>query len=89
MRARAFVRHAVDSAWLAELAAADPVEHAFAVWDLEHFPELIEFRVLHVDERPIAYLLLWKGSQAAISVRWVRPTDGTTQLVDEFQGNAG
>jgi ribosomal protein S18 acetylase RimI-like enzyme len=84
MPARASVRHAIDAAWLAELAAADPAEHAFAIWDLQNCPDRIEFRVLHLDERPVAYLLLWKGSRTAISVRWVGPTQEAMALLDEL-----
>lgn len=84
MTGRLSVSHAIDGVWLAELAAKDPVEHAFAVWDLQHFADRIEFRVLQRDDRPVAYLLLWRGGKGAVSVHWAGATEGAEPLLAEL-----
>lgn len=61
----------IDRAWLARLARDDPIRHAFAVWDLERFPEKVAFVTLVEDGAPTAYLLIWQGGLPLRAVQWI------------------
>lgn len=65
------VEGGIDRRWLDEVAAAEPVRHAFAVWDLDHAPGLVDFVTLRVDGVPRGYLLIWKARPAVPVVSWV------------------
>lgn len=60
----------IDRVWLERAARADPVRHAFAVYDLLHAPERVRFVSLRIDGETTAYLLLWYGGRVPV-VHWV------------------
>lgn len=63
----------IDRAWLLEAARADPVRHAYALWDLDHEPVRARFVSYRTGRTTIAYLLVWSGDPAATIVHWVGP----------------
>ncbi|MCI4361170.1 MAG: hypothetical protein L3J91_05655 [Thermoplasmata archaeon] len=65
------VEDGIDAAWLEQLREADPVRHAWAVWDRLTFPDKVEFRTLYEDRAPTAYLIIWHGSPKATVVHWI------------------
>ncbi|MGI0131514.1 MAG: GNAT family N-acetyltransferase [Thermoplasmata archaeon] len=60
----------IDRAWLERAARADPVAHAFAVYDILYAPERVRFVSLREDGTTTAYLLLWYGGPVPV-VHWV------------------
>ena len=61
----------IDGEWLRRMAEGDPVRHAWALWDLERFPDRVEFATLREDGDPTAYLLIWRGAPRVAVVHWV------------------
>jgi GNAT superfamily N-acetyltransferase len=55
------VRPTIDRAWLDAAASRDPIAHAYAVWDLERFPDRARFVSAVSDDATIGYLLIWPG----------------------------
>ncbi len=76
------VETGIDGAWLERLSAADPVRHAWAVWDRRVFPEKVEFRTLIEDGEPTAYLLIWHGSPKVTVVHWIGTARDPGPLLD-------
>ncbi len=64
------VRPTVDRAWLDRAATADPVAHAFALWDLDRNPGRIRFFCAMKGELTIGYLLVWLGHPVAPIIHW-------------------
>lgn len=65
------LREGLSKAELEELAAGDRVAHAFALFDLDRFPEKIRFVSLRRQGRPFAYLLIWYGDPSSPVVHWM------------------
>ncbi len=76
------LRPTIDRAWLESAAARDPIEHAYALWDLLHHPDRIRIVSAVVDGEPLGYLLLWLGHPAAPVVHWI----GTDPRLGELAG---
>ncbi len=74
----------IDPAWLARLARADPVRHAWAVWDLERYPDRVACYTLVEDARPTAYLLVWLGALPLYVAHWVGPSREAGPLLAVF-----
>src|SRR5579859_8099157 len=64
----------IDPLLLAARAREDPVRHAWAVWDLLHYPDRVSFFTLREDGVPTAYLLVWRGALPLQAVHWVGAT---------------
>jgi GNAT superfamily N-acetyltransferase len=67
------LRPSVDREWLDERARADPLGHAYAVWDLEHFPDRVRFVSAVRQGQTEGYLLIWPLPVGASVVHWVGP----------------
>lgn len=67
----AVVTPGIDPAWLSARAREDPVRHAWAVWDLLHYPDRVTFFTLREDGAPTAYLLIWRGALPLQAVHWI------------------
>lgn len=64
------IRPTIDRNWLERAAAVDPLAHAYALWDLDRYPDRIRFvSVLH-DELTTGYLLIWRGHPTTPIVHW-------------------
>jgi GNAT superfamily N-acetyltransferase len=74
----------IDAEWLGEQYRRSPVLNAFAVYDRAEFPDRIGFRVLERDGVPVAYLLLWSGSDGSRAVHWVGSTEAPERLAAAF-----
>ncbi len=61
----------VDAVWLKRAAEADPVTHAYAVWDLEHEGDRVRFLSYREGPATRAYLVVWRGSPSLPMVHWV------------------
>lgn len=61
----------IDRGQLERWAAGDLAPHAFALFDLEHFPSQVRFVSLVRDGELQAYLLIWYGDPAKPVVHWV------------------
>ncbi|MGD0249457.1 MAG: GNAT family N-acetyltransferase [Thermoplasmata archaeon] len=64
------VRPTIDRAWLERVASLDPIDHAFALWDLDRNPGRIRFFSAVEGGTTIGYLLVWLGHPAAPVVHW-------------------
>jgi ribosomal protein S18 acetylase RimI-like enzyme len=64
------LRPTIDRAWLERAAQSDPLAHALALWDLDHFPEQIRFVSAVREEETVGYLLLWLGHPTVPIVHW-------------------
>lgn len=61
----------IDPQELRSLAAPDPLPHAFALYDLDHYPDRIRFVSVREGGRLLAYLLIWYGEPGNPVVHWV------------------
>ncbi|MGI0071834.1 MAG: GNAT family N-acetyltransferase [Thermoplasmata archaeon] len=80
-RASPELRPTIDRVWLEAAARADPLAHAYAVWDLDRFPDRIRFISAVRGESTEGYLLVWLGHPAAPIVHWVGGVDDAGTLV--------
>jgi len=64
-------RSAIDRTWLEAASSADPVAHAYALWDLDHAPDRIRFVAAAAGDETLGYLLVWLGHPVAPVVHWV------------------
>jgi ribosomal protein S18 acetylase RimI-like enzyme len=65
------VHDGIDPEELRRLAGSDPLPHAFALYDLDHFPERARWISLQRDGQLHSYLLIWYGEPSAPYVQWV------------------
>lgn len=68
------LRPTIDRPWLEGAARADPLTHAYALWDLLYLPRSVRFVSAVEDGRTIAYLLVWLGRPHKPVVHWVGET---------------
>lgn len=61
----------IDLAELRAWAASDPLQHAFALYDVEHFADRIRFVSVRSEGELAAYLLVWYGDPSGLWVHWV------------------
>ena len=78
------LRPTIDRTWLVRAAALEPVEHAYALWDLERHPGRVRFLSAVRGERTVGYLLLWPGPGGVPIVHGYLPPDAVTTLVGEL-----
>jgi GNAT superfamily N-acetyltransferase len=75
------LRPTIDRAWLERAARADPIAHAYAVWDLAYAPDRVRFVSATSSGRTDGYLLIWLGHPAATIVHWVGTGEPARELV--------
>ena len=56
---------------LSVLARDAPLDHAFALYDMERFSERVRFVTVREGGRPVSYLLIWYGDPSKPVVHWV------------------
>jgi ribosomal protein S18 acetylase RimI-like enzyme len=64
------LRPTIDRAWLEEAAARDPVDHAYALWDLDRYPDRTRFVSAVRAGATVGYLLIWHGFPGIPIVHW-------------------
>lgn len=69
------LREGIDLPGLREWARSDPLPHAFALYDAEHFPEQIRFASVQKDGKLVSYLIIWYGEPSVPIVHWVGETE--------------
>ena len=70
------LRPTIDRGWLERAALTDPVAHAYALWDLDRYPDQVRFVSAVRGETTVGYLLIWLGRGTAPIVHWFGdPTD--------------
>ncbi len=74
------LRPTIDRVWLERAAAADPLAHAFALWDLERAPGSVRFVSALRDGETIGYVALWFGGGARAIVHWFGSADSAGAL---------
>jgi GNAT superfamily N-acetyltransferase len=74
----------IDRVWLEAAARRDPVSHAYAVWDLDHLPEMVHFVSCVRGAETIAYLLIWNGGAPGPIVHWIGDSEEAVPLMDRF-----
>lgn len=67
----ATLRPTIDRVWLEQAAAEDPITHALALWDLDHYPDRVQFVSAVRGETTLGYLLVWLGHPQVPIVHWV------------------
>jgi ribosomal protein S18 acetylase RimI-like enzyme len=77
---RVELRPSVDREWLDAQARGDPLAHAYAVWDLERFPDRVRFLSAVRGGRTEGYLLIWPLPAGASVVHWVAPAELASDL---------
>lgn len=75
------VRPTIDRGWLERLASAEPVQHAYACWDLARHPGRVRFLSAVVGDRTTGYLLLWPGPRGVPIVHAYAPPEAAPALV--------
>lgn len=78
------LRPTIDLAWLEAAARAEPLPHAYALWDLANLPAMVRFVSALDGERTVAYLLVWLGRPERPIVHWLGDTDRAQALIDRF-----
>ncbi len=78
------LRPTIDREWLEAAARADPLPHAYALWDLLRLPRSVRFVSALEHGRTVAYLLVWFGRPNMPVVHWVGATDRTGALADHL-----
>jgi len=74
------LRPTIDRRWLEASAEREPVDHAYALWDLDRFPDRI--RTVSAVRRgtTVGYLLVWMGLPSTPVVHWHGSGPGTERL---------
>ncbi|HLM91997.1 MAG TPA: GNAT family N-acetyltransferase [Thermoplasmata archaeon] len=67
------LRPTIDRAWLEREAEKDPVTHAYALWDLDRFPDRVRFVSACRGESTVAYVLIWQPPDRPPMAIWVGP----------------
>ena len=76
------LRPTIDRGWLERAALADPLAHAYALWDLDRYPEQVRFVSAVRGETTVGYLLIWLGRGTAPIVHWFGATPDARALAD-------
>jgi ribosomal protein S18 acetylase RimI-like enzyme len=67
------LRPTIDRTWLERQASTDPVAHTYALWDLDRYPDQIQFVSAVRGDETLGYLLLWLGRPTTPIVHWFGP----------------
>ncbi len=84
MAPEANLRPGIDRGWLDEELAKSPARHAYAIWDLEHYPDQAQFFTLTVSGGPKGYLLIWRGTGGTPSAHWISDEPDDQALLAGF-----
>ncbi|MGB6443283.1 MAG: GNAT family N-acetyltransferase, partial [Thermoplasmata archaeon] len=76
------LRPTIDRVWLEQAAVVDPISHALALWDLDHFPDRVRFVSAVRGDATVGYLLVWLGHPTTPIVHWFGATEDARALVD-------
>lgn len=74
------IRPTIDRAWLERSGAADPLAHAYALWDLDRYPDRVRFVSALRGEVTTGYLLIWLGHPTTPIVHWFGATEEGAEL---------
>ncbi len=69
------IRPTIDRVWLEAAAQRDPWLHAYALWDLEQYPDRVRFASVLRDGRTAGYLLVWGLGDGRSMVHWNAPAE--------------
>ena len=72
----------IDAGWLDSLAAANPVRHAYALWDRTFAADRVQFVTEWEGGVRRAYLLIWRGRPEVPVVHWVGHPDDPLPLME-------
>ncbi len=75
------LRWTIDREWLRRRARREPLAHAYALWDLERFPERTRFVSVRRGEETVGYLLVWLGEPGRPRVHWFGELQDASDLV--------
>ncbi len=75
------LRSTIDYRWLEEAAKADPMVHAYTLWNLVHYPDRIRFVSAVRGGTTVGYLLVWLGRPTRPVVHWFGHLPETAALV--------
>ena len=77
-------RPTIDRRWLEAAAARAPLDHAYAVWDLDRFPAVVDgWSAVH-DGLTVGYALVWNGHPAFRVVHWFGAGPWADQLAERL-----
>jgi ribosomal protein S18 acetylase RimI-like enzyme len=76
------LRSTIDYRWLEEAAKADPMAHAYSLWDLTHYPDRTRFVSAVRGETTVGYLLIWLGRPALPVVHWYGSVPASSPLIE-------
>jgi GNAT superfamily N-acetyltransferase len=78
------LRPTIDRGWLTRAADAEPVEHAYALWDLDRHPGRVRFLSAVRAGETIGYFLLWPGPGGVPIVHAYTPAASIGPLVEQL-----
>ena len=78
------LRPTIDRRWLQRAAEAEPLTHAYALWDLDRTPEAIRFVSAVRGEETVGYLLIWLGLKDRPIVHWFGEGPAALALLEGF-----
>jgi ribosomal protein S18 acetylase RimI-like enzyme len=76
------LRPTIDRAWLEREARTDPIAHAYALWDLDRYPEQVRFVSAVQGETTVGYLLVWLGHPTTPIVHWFGASADARVLIE-------
>ncbi len=76
------LRPTIDRGWLERAQGADPLVHAYALWDLDRLPDRVRFVSAVRGEATVGYLLVWLGRPERPVVRWFGSAEAAARLAD-------
>jgi GNAT superfamily N-acetyltransferase len=76
------LRPTIDRGWLERAAIADPIAHALALWDLDHYPDRVRFVSAVRGEETVGYLLIWLGHPTVPIVHWFGTGEDARALME-------
>jgi GNAT superfamily N-acetyltransferase len=74
----------IDRPWLEAAAREDPITHAYALWDLDQYPDRVRFVSAVRGDTTLGYLLVWPLGDGGTVVHWVGPLEETRALVERL-----
>lgn len=76
------LRPTIDRIWLESVAKADPIAHAYALWDLDRYPTRVQFVTAVRGDDTLGYLLVWLGRPSTPIVHWFGPKSVAPELAE-------
>ncbi|MCI4364738.1 MAG: GNAT family N-acetyltransferase [Thermoplasmata archaeon] len=78
------IRPSIDREWLEGESRKDPFLHAYALWDLDQYPDRVRFVSAVRGTATLGYLLVWPLAGGGTVVHWVGPEGESEALIEHL-----